>query len=40
MRILMSFIFIAARITIVRSWKSAIVPFKMVKAKLSWIMIN
>lgn len=39
-RRLVSFIFIAAQITIARYWKSAIIPFGMAKAKLSWIMVN
>lgn len=40
MRRLITFIFVAARISIAKSWKSPTVPFYLLKAKLSWIMIN
>lgn len=40
MRRLIAFIFMAARISIAKSWKSCSVPFYLLKAKLSWIMVN
>lgn len=35
-----AFIFIAARITMARSWKSPVPSFDLLKNKLSWIMVN
>lgn len=37
---LISFVFTAARIAIARSWRKPLIPFELVKAKLTWIMIN
>ena len=40
LRKLIAFIFVAARITIAKSWRSPTVPFCLLKSKLSWIMVN
>lgn len=37
---LIYFIFVAAKITIAKSWKTKTIPFYILKAKLSWIMVN
>lgn len=39
-RRLMAFIFTAARLSIARSWRLPIIPFDLLKAKLTLIMIN
>lgn len=40
MRRFIAFIFVAARISIAKSWKSPMIPFDLLKTKLSLIMIN
>ena len=37
---LIAFIFTAARIAIAKSWRCPVIPFTLVKSKLSWIMVN
>ena len=39
-RRLLTFIFISAKITIARNWRSAALPFEQLKGKLSWLMLN
>lgn len=39
-RPLLTFIFVSAKITVTRNWKSAVIPFHQLKHKLSLLMLN